>query len=720
MDTTPATDGQRQPTAAAPHDPAGEPSPGGLAVLLVSDDDARAAHVRALLGDAPDTRAHLDRVHTIGAALAALAIGPHDAYLVDAGDAPHAGVETAAALLERAPRAPVILLGGRADLEADVEAAEAGVSDFLTAPTLDAATLGHSLRYAIAHRRTLRALEDSEQRYALAAQATDDGLWDWDLRDHSLYVSPRWRAMLGVEHADLGSGPGAWLDRVHPDDRAAVREAIDAHLDGRSPQLAVEHRLLAAAGEYRSVVARGLAVAGPDGRPVRMAGSLADVTDRRTTEAQLQHDALHDSLTGLPNRALFLDRLELTLRRSRRQPVDVCCAVLFLDLDRFKVVNDSLGHQGGDRLLTEVARRLESALRPGDTVARLGGDEFTVLLDEVGDVREAIVVADRIHAALAAPFRLEGRELPVSTSIGIALAGPGARADQVLRDADAAMYRAKSDGRACHAVFDTAMRERMTARLALEAELRQALEEDALTVHYQPIVRVADGGLAGFEALCRWPAGAWRFRRPEEFVSVAEETGLIVPLGRAVLRDACRRLAAWRATPGGEEITVSVNVSARELDEPGFADHVATVLGQTGADPSGLRLEVGEQALAERPERARAALAAVSERLGVRAHIDDFGSGASVLRHLCDFPCDAVKMDRPLVADLGRGEASLAIARAVVGLAHGLGLAVIAEGVETPEQLELLRELGCELAQGYQIAAPLTAAEAEALLGATA
>jgi diguanylate cyclase (GGDEF)-like protein/PAS domain S-box-containing protein len=720
MDSTPTTDGQRPPRAAAFNEPTHD-HPAGLArrelaVLLVSDDDARAAHLRALLTAATDTATHVDRVHTAAAAIDALAIGPHDAYLVDGGDAPAAGLEVAAALLAHEPLAPVLLLCEQPDRDADVEAAAAGVSDFLVIPALDPATLERSLRFSIAHRRTLRALADSEERLALAVHGANDGLWDWDLRDHSLYVSPRWRTMLGVEDADLVPGPGAWLDRVHPDDRETLEQAIEAHLAGETGQLEVEHRLWSGAGGYRSVVARGRAVPGEDGRPARMAGSLADVTERRATEARLEHDALHDTLTGLANRALFLDRLELTLRRSRREPADLCCAVLFLDLDRFKLVNDTLGHQGGDRLLMDVARRLESALRPGDTVARLGGDEFTVLLDDVHDVREAIVVAERVHDALTAPFRLESRELFVSTSIGIALAGPGAEPDQVLRDADTAMYRAKTDGRACHAVFDGDMRRQVAARLDLETELRRAVEEDALTVHYQPIVRVGDGRLAGFEALCRWPSGAWRFRTPEEFVSVAEETGLIVPLGRAVLRDACRRLAAWRRAHGYGDLTVHVNVSARELMDPGFVDGLATVLSQTGADPDGLRLEIDETALMEHPERGRATLVQIREQLGVRAHIDDFGSGASALRDLHSFPGDAVKMDRSFVADLGTSTGSLEIARAVVGLAHGLGLEVIAEGVETREQLALLRELGCELAQGFYIAAPLAAADAEALL----
>jgi diguanylate cyclase (GGDEF)-like protein len=427
-------------------------------------------------------------------------------------------------------------------------------------------------------------------------------------------------------------------------------------------------------------------------------------SDHRRSVDRLQHDALHDALTGLPNRTLFIDRLEQALRRGRRRGPESGAAVLFLDLDRFKVVNDSLGHQVGDRLLQEVALRLDAALRPGDTVARMGGDEFTVLLEEVGDAREASVVAERVLATLADPFPIAGRELHVSGSIGIALAGPDADPEELIRDADVAMYRAKAQGKARHAVFDAQMHRHVVARLDLETELRRAIESDTLQVLFQPIMRTVTGEIAGFEALCRWAV------EPREFVAIAEETGLIVPLGRFVVREAARRAAQWNAC-------VSVNVSARQLADPQFPHVLRDALAESGARPSDLRLEVTESAMSHDPEGALRTLAELRDRVGVTAHLDDFGTGASSLRFLHRFPGDALKIDRGLVIDMLTDPGSYEIVKAIVGLAHNLGMEVVGEGVETAEHLEKLRVLGCELAQGFHLSAPLTAEAAAHLLG---
>jgi diguanylate cyclase (GGDEF)-like protein len=426
-------------------------------------------------------------------------------------------------------------------------------------------------------------------------------------------------------------------------------------------------------------------------------------SDHRRSVERLQHEALHDALTGLPNRTLFLDRLEQALRRARRRGPDSGAAVLFLDLDRFKVVNDSLGHHAGDELLQSVALRLDAALRPGDTVARMGGDEFTVLLEDVSDPREASIVAERVLATLADPFPIAGRELHVSGSIGIALAGPEVDPEELIRDADVAMYRAKADGKARHAVFDAHMHRHVLARLDLETDLRRAIEAGALQVHFQPIVRTTSGEVTGFEALCRWQVD------PSEFVAVAEETGLIVPLGRFVLREAARRAAEWDAC-------VCVNVSGRQLADPGFTRTVEEALADSGARPANLRLEVTESAMTQDREGALRTLADLRSRVGVRAQLDDFGTGASSLRFLHRFPGDALKIDRGLVIDMLTDPGSHEIVKAIVGLAHNLGMEVVGEGVETAEHLEKLRTLGCELAQGFHLSAPLTAEAAAHLL----
>jgi diguanylate cyclase (GGDEF)-like protein/PAS domain S-box-containing protein len=412
--------------------------------LLVAERDEDHRFLRRLLAG---TGYDLRRVapHEVPGEIAGYA-----AVLV-AGEA--AGLEIARAILARAPHLPVILLTPRSDLAAELAAAAAGVADYLAIDELDAVALERSLRYAIAAQRARGALAESEERYALALRGANDGIWDWDLRSGRFYCSPRGKELLGYAPEEMQDAIGEWIGRVHPDDRAALRAGLDAHVAGETAQFESEHRLRARDGSYRWMLARGLAVRDAAGRATRVAGSLTDITERKRIEARLEHDALHDALTGLPNRALFLDRLEQALRRAARREEHVLCAVLFLDLDRFKVVNDTLGHQTGDELLGAVARRLESAVRPGDTVARLGGDEFTVLLDEISDVSEATLVAERIQATLADAFPIAGHELNVCASIGIALGSAGMHPTELIHDADVAMYRAKAEGRGGHQVF---------------------------------------------------------------------------------------------------------------------------------------------------------------------------------------------------------------------------------------------------------------------------
>jgi diguanylate cyclase (GGDEF)-like protein/PAS domain S-box-containing protein len=684
-----------------------------LRVLAVSADDARHAPVRALLKGA-----QLEHVTTLERALAQLARERCDVVLVDREiDPPGAdGLHLAEALVQAAPHVPVIVLSHQADRAADAEAAERGIADFLVVPGLSRRRLEHAIRYALAHQRTLQRLAESEQRHALAG--ANDGLWDWDVAGDTVFYSPRWKSMLGYREHEVGATRGEWLGRVHADDRAPLTQALDAYvLATTTEHFEFEHRIQHRDGGYRHHLARAIAVRDGSGRATRVVGSVIDVTERREAEHRLQHDALHDALTGLPNRVLFVDRLDQAIRRAQRHHPESCAAVLFLDLDRFKVINDSLGHATGDELLKAVARRLEKVLRPNDTVARLSGDEFTLLLDDVCDPREATVISERVLQQLHTPFELDGRELFIGASIGIALATARSQPEQVMRDADVAMYRAKADGKGRHAVFDSAMHEQVMRRLDLERDLRSAIERGALEVGYQPIVQAATGRIVGFEALGRWPHGD-----PAEVLALADETGLAVPLGRQVLQAAAGQLAQWRELPRGAGLTIGVNVSARLLGEPDFVAMLDGILEASGLDPRALRLEVSEHDLSRgrADEATRAVLERVLDELDVRTHIDQFGTGASPLRMLHRFPGDAIKISPALVAGIGHDAGAFEIVRAVVGLAHNLDLEVIAEGVSQREQLDYLKVLGCEFAQGPYISATLDAAEARALLESAA
>jgi diguanylate cyclase (GGDEF)-like protein/PAS domain S-box-containing protein len=555
----------------------------------------------------------------------------------------------------------------------------------------------------------------SEDRYALAIRAANDGIWDWDLITDTIWFSPRWHAILGRPHPTGDRPATAWLDLVHPADSERLRAAIETHLEGRSPQLRAEHRMRHADGSWRWVLTRGLATRGATGSPTRIAGSMSDVTDRREAELRLQHDALHDGLTGLPNRTLFMDRVHQSLLRATRDP-GATCAVLFLDVDRFKLVNDSLSHAVGDKLLVALAARLATALRPGDTVARLGGDEFAVLLEDIGDAAGAMLVAERILRSLDSPFWIGGHDLFASLSIGIALQTPGLAPADLLANADIVMYNAKRGGRGRFAQFDEGMRRQIVDRLARENELRQAVDASVLSIHYQPIVSLATGEIGGMEALARWPEG-WGAVPPSEFIAIAEETGMIGSLGQHVLRVALTTLAGWRQDGlVADDVCMSVNLSARQLDDPGLAAQVQAAIARTKLPPNALKLEITESTLITEPERTRDVFTEVCAG-GIGLHLDDFGTGYSSLSALHRFPVDALKIDRSFVADLVADEdGNEVIIRSTVAMAHSLGLPVIAEGIETPAQLRRLRALGCEFGQGHLFSPALSAADTAALL----
>jgi diguanylate cyclase (GGDEF)-like protein len=450
---------------------------------------------------------------------------------------------------------------------------------------------------------------------------------------------------------------------------------------------------------------------GPAGEVTGTIGVAFDVTERRLAEAQARYTALHDDLTHLPNRALFLDRLDHALHRARRRRDPF--ALLLLDLDRFKTVNDSLGHPVGDRLLAAAARRLLECVRPGDTVSRLGGDEFTILLEEIAGPADPVRVAERVQSDLAAPFDLDGHEVVTAASIGIALGGPDyERAEEVLRDADIAMYRAKALGRGRYQVFDASMHAHAVAVLRTEMDLRRALERGEFRLYYQPIVSIAGGGIAGFEGLLRWDHPRRGLILPAEFLPLAEETGLMLPLGRWALDEGCRQMAAWSS----RGVHVSLNISGRQLLQSDLVSQVGRTAHATGAPLERLDLEVTEDVLMKDGEAAGRVLADL-KALALRVSIDDFGTGQSSLSLLHRLPIDTLKIDRSFVSDMPRRREAREIVRTVVGLGHNLGMGVVAEGVETAEQLKDLREMGCDYAQGFLFSQAVEPSAAEGLLG---
>lgn len=571
------------------------------------------------------------------------------------------------------------------------------------------------------------ALRESQERYALSVRGANDGLWDWDLRTSQIYYSPRWKEMLGYEEPDIHNTPEEWFSRIHPDEVKWLEAQITAHLEGQTRHFEIEHRMQHRDGSYRWMLSRGLAVRDNKGKAYRMAGSQTDITERKQAEHQLLHHALHDNLTGLANRALFMDRLQQAIERSKRIP-GYKFAVLFMDLDRFKVLNDSLGHIVGDQLLVAIARRLESCLRAIDTIARLGGDEFTILLEGIRDAEDACFLAERIHFALEAPFSLSGQEVFTSVSIGIALNETEYdRPEDLLRNADTAMYRAKTLGRSRHALFDTAMHKRAVALLQLETDLRRALTashnafgSQEFRIQYQPIVALETGKISGFEALVRWHHPERGLISPSEFIPLAEDTGLIVPLGEWILTEACRQLRQWQQQFTSDfALSISVNLSTKQFSQPCLIEQVRQLVNHPELKPSHLRLnlklEITESAIMENPETAQSMLEQL-KAMGVQLLIDDFGTGYSSLSHLHRFPIDTVKIDQSFISHMSTDSESAEIVRAIVSLAHNLGMNVIAEGIEMAEQLHQLRSLGAEYGQGYLFAKPLNSEEAEKLM----
>jgi diguanylate cyclase (GGDEF)-like protein/PAS domain S-box-containing protein len=685
-----------------------------LRILLVEDDEDDFVLTQSMLLANGRSRFDVEWEQNYAAALSATRAGTHDLYLVDYRLGEHTGLDLVRDAWGSDPPAPVILLTGQDDYAVDLEATELGVTDYLVKGTIDGPALERTIRYAVRHHQAMVDLRRSEERYAVAVRATNDGIWDWDLVSGQMHFSDRWRTLLGYEELS-SDGEQAWFELVHPDDLERLRLDIDQSRRGTSRYFENEHRVRHSDGTWRWVLSRGLTTSDDAGAAIRITGSLSDITERRHAEERLIHDALHDSLTGLPNRTLLMDRVAQCLGQTERDPSHGC-AVLFIDLDRFKLVNDSISHAAGDRLLVELGRRVDRILRPTDTLTRLGGDEFAVLLDGIASVAQTMEIGARICRTIAEPITFDRRTLSVVASIGIAHNLDGAIGpEELLRNADIAMYDAKARGGGRCKVFDAGMHQRVVERMSMENQLRQAIEQRRLRTFFQPIVDLNTGAITGLEALARWPA-ADRDISPAEFIPVAEESGLIDQLGSLVLHEACMTLSAWRNQRlVGPDVTVSVNVSIRQIADAGLVEHVRQALTASGLPPAALVLEITESTLIENPQRVRAVLDELIE-LGVAVQLDDFGTGYSSLTVLHDFPGDTLKIDRAFVETMIDRAESQTIIRSIVSLAHSLGLRVTAEGIEDTEQLAALSALGCEYGQGFHFSRPLPACEIEALL----
>ena len=568
----------------------------------------------------------------------------------------------------------------------------------------------------VERRRVETALRESEERYALAARGANDGLWDWNLVTSEIHLSERWREMVGIGGRDISSSPEEWFSRVHLGDLPQLKVDMAALTAGTRSHFPSEHRLRHAEGFFIWVLCRGIVVRDADGRAVRIAGSMTDITARKDLEERLRREAQFDTLTALPNRAYATDLLRRAIARAKRSK-DQLFAVLFLDCDRFKVVNDSLGHQAGDALLRLVAGRLNSCVRPGDVVARLGGDEFVVILEGVRDEEEAVVVAERVKQSMAQPLHVDGREIFMTVSVGIAMSQDGVeRPEDYLRDADLAMYRAKMGGRARHEVFRADMRAGAVRQLALQNDLRQAMERGELRVMYQPIWSLVSGRITGFEALVRWDHPEHGAMQPADFIPLAEETGLIIPLGEWVTRQAAECLARWNVRVVSDTpVWMSVNVAAKQLTQPGFAQLVKRTIDDCGIEASRFKLEITESMITADAVAATGALDEI-KALGIHLLMDDFGVGHASLNYLHRLPISTIKIDRYFVGRIDSNSECLDIVRTILNLSRSLSMDVVAEGVESSAQREVLQALGCEFVQGYLLSPPLEADAAERLL----
>lgn len=574
----------------------------------------------------------------------------------------------------------------------------------------------HSMSQALSKRRRAeQALVESHKRYSLISRGTNDGIWDWDLRTDQVYFSPRWKTMLGFNEDEIGSTPEEWFKRIHSQDRARVKKALGDHRRGVTDTCECEYRILHKDGKFRWMICRGLAARNESGNPTRMAGSQTDVTSQRLSEKQIFYAASYDSLTGLPNRALFLELLEGALKASRRRP-DSRSAVLLLTLDQFPVINDSLGHVMGDRLLLQVAERIKSCLQGDDLVARVGEDEFAILLHRIDDLAGVMRIVDEIQARFAETFQLGEDSVFACASIGIASSNPRYQEpEELLRDARTAMRRAKKQAKASPELFDAGMRTEVVEELQRENELRLAIDRDQLDLHYQPLFNLASERVAGLEAHLCWNHPSQGLLEAGQFLPMAEDAGIRLRLGLWSIWEACRQLREWKEQLSLQEpLFVSVRLSPGQFQHPDLIQTIEDAYERFHLETGALALQISGTWLFRDP-KISGSLASRLRHLGIRLHLDELGTGYSSLNDPQDFPFRAAAIHRNLIAGL-RDESSHPALKAMLDLIQTLGMETIAEGVENSIQLSILRELKCDFAQGEYFSGPRQASDVGALL----